>query len=733
MKKVFPVESKHVATKALIDGKLSKDKQQIANAFGVYFNETVSRLHQSFSNLCNNIGNITSQCFFNRLNSGFVYKFEEVKEQFILNNLHKIDVKKAAGLDNIPPRLLKDSANVIARPLTKIINVSLEQGTVPDDLKLAKVIPVFKKGKPENIPTVSKLLEKAVHEQWYRFLTTNHLLNPYQCGFRKKTETMLFGTNANLSKVTNYELSIDGFPLKRVTDYCYLGITLNANLSWHSHVDNVAMKVGRRIGMLRRLRNNLTLNAAETVYKSFIRPLMEYGDSIWTCCGEQNKGRLEILQKRAARMISRFSGDPSQWNPFWDTFEASIHNNPSLAPIDKFNYLKSFMDGAAAESIAGLSFTNANYEEAIVILKSRFGNKQDILLNLDMDILLNLPSVNSENNLKGLRQLHDTVQSHIRSLKSMGVAPESYGSLLSSMLMSKLPTNLQLVDSRVVKENEWNLDKVLNTLQQELEARERIKVPATNKDFKKYHGSASALMAGNNPSCTYCRGSHPSKDCTTVTSPAARQDILRKTGRCFVCLRKDHISPSCKSTTRCYSCKGRHHVSICKGKEPPPPPPRDPPEEHGQSGSNKPKESPSLGTHPDATVCHTTSSNCVLLQTARANIYNPDNPDGPKVKARLILDGGSQCSYVSSALTGTLGLQSKCQRSVNIKTFGSSETNAQVIDVVNLGIETAYGANIEMLAFTVPVICQPLKNQFVSNASKTYPHLANLHLGNTMR
>ena len=96
------------------------------------------------------------------------------------------------------------------------------------------------------------------------------------------------------------------FPLKRVTDCCYLGIILNANLSWHSHVDNIAVKVGRRIGMLRRLRNNLTLNAAETVCKSFICPFVEYGDSIWTCCGEKNKGRLEALQKRAARVISRF-------------------------------------------------------------------------------------------------------------------------------------------------------------------------------------------------------------------------------------------------------------------------------------------------------------------------------------------------------------------------------------------------------------------------------------------
>ncbi|XP_028394520.1 uncharacterized protein LOC114518719 [Dendronephthya gigantea] len=83
-------------------------------------------------------------------------------------------------------------------------------------------------------------------------------------------------------------------------------------------------------------------------------------------------------------------------------------------------------------------------------------------------------------------------------------------------------------------------------------------------------------------------------------------------------------------------------------------------------------------------------------------------------------------------LLGILSLQPKGQSSINIKTFGSNATNAQVIDVINLGIETAHGANIEVSAFTVilqsTLICQPLKNQFVLNASKTYPHLANLYL-----
>ena len=126
-------------------------------------------------------------------------------------------------------------------------------------------------------------------------------------------------------------------------------------------------------------------------------------------------------------------------------------------------------------------------------------------------------------------------------------------------------------------------------------------------------------------------------------------------------------------------------------------------------------------TQPSATQQHRTVSFFKLQEQP----YDPDNPNGSKVTARLILDGGSQCSYISSKLKG---LELKGQSSVNIKTFGSNETNAQVIDVVNFGIETAYAPNTEVSAFVVPLICQSLKNKYVSNASKPYTHLANLHL-----
>ena len=136
--------------------------------------------------------------------------------------------------------------------------------------------------------------------------------------------------------------------------------------------------------------------------------------------------------------LKKFDGDHSKWISFWDSFEASVHKNESLTAIDKFNYLNSLLERSAAEAISGLSLGASNYEEAIDILKARFGNKQQII-NRHMEILLNLESVTSHYHVRSLRQLHDTVESNVRSLKSLRVSRESYRGVLSSILMNNLP------------------------------------------------------------------------------------------------------------------------------------------------------------------------------------------------------------------------------------------------------------------------------------------------------
>ncbi len=74
-------------------------------------------------------------------------KFEKVSDQFIFTQLRAIKCGKAVGLDNIPPRLLKDAAEVITDPLTQIINASLDQAKIPADWNAAKITPVYKAGK----------------------------------------------------------------------------------------------------------------------------------------------------------------------------------------------------------------------------------------------------------------------------------------------------------------------------------------------------------------------------------------------------------------------------------------------------------------------------------------------------------------------------------------------------------------------------------------------------------
>ena len=131
-----------------------------------------------------------------------------------------------------------------------------------------------------------------------------------------------------------------------------------------------------------------------------------------------------------------------EWTPFWDSYSSSIHENPNLSDIDKFNYLHSLLEKSAAEAISGLKITSANYQEAIDILDKRFGNQQQIV-NAHMNALLNLPKVTNVDDLKALRQLHDKVESHMRGLKSLEVDSGSYGSLLTPILIDKLPKELR--------------------------------------------------------------------------------------------------------------------------------------------------------------------------------------------------------------------------------------------------------------------------------------------------
>lgn len=86
---------------------------------------------------------------------------------------------------------------------------------------------------------------------------------------------------------------------------------------------------------------------------------------------------LPVRAKLPKLSLKKFSGNPTDWQSFYDSYKAAVHNNDSLSKVDKFNYLKSLVEGPAATAIAGFSLTEENYEAAHKLLKQRFANPQD--------------------------------------------------------------------------------------------------------------------------------------------------------------------------------------------------------------------------------------------------------------------------------------------------------------------------------------------------------------------
>ena len=125
----------------------------------------------------------------------------------IRSSVGKLNNSKSFGDDNISSFFLKLALPYIAKSLLKIFNTSLETGKFPDPWKTARVAPIFKDGdkslrsnyRPISVlPVVSRLFEKLVFNQLYKYLDSNGLLSNVQSGFRS-----LFSTLTCLLKTTD--------------------------------------------------------------------------------------------------------------------------------------------------------------------------------------------------------------------------------------------------------------------------------------------------------------------------------------------------------------------------------------------------------------------------------------------------------------------------------------------------------------------------------------------------
>ena len=105
----------------------------------------------------------------------------------------------------------------------------------------------------------------------------------------------------------SYEASytLEGTVLENVDSIKYLGVTITNDLKWNTHINNICTKANRTLGFLRRNLFSCPQDVKEAAYKGLVRPVLEYGSSVWDPHTKCLQEELEKVQNRAARFVTR--------------------------------------------------------------------------------------------------------------------------------------------------------------------------------------------------------------------------------------------------------------------------------------------------------------------------------------------------------------------------------------------------------------------------------------------
>ena len=163
----------------LVNDRTLENKQDIANEFNKYFNTVGTNIVKNLPG-----SNINFKSFLKDANSKSMY-FVPIKPSEVLDIVNAFDNNKSPGSDDIHPRVFKQSITFILKPLCNIFNLSLERGIFPQNLKRAKVIPVYKKGehnKLNNYRPISLLsIFSKTLENWYTTDLYHFLIKIISC------------------------------------------------------------------------------------------------------------------------------------------------------------------------------------------------------------------------------------------------------------------------------------------------------------------------------------------------------------------------------------------------------------------------------------------------------------------------------------------------------------------------------------------------------------------------
>ena len=412
--------------------------------------------------------------------------------------------------------------------------------------------------------------------------------------------------------------------------------------------------------------------------------------------------------------LQTFEGDSREWQSWWEIFQVMVEDDKSIPPIQKFSYLRGALKGEAKATIDGLALTVANYESAKKLLINRYGGKEKIIFNHVQDLLA--LSVVHQPTVKQLWEFYDKLQIHIRSLQSLGIEGETYGVILTPVVLSRLPTELRMEWARSGENHESDLKHLMEFLEKEVQRRERsqVFVPEDPEPISVATGSAlassssqrSSSSSSSRPGCAWCQGPHPIYRCPALVelSKAKRKSTLMMAGYCIKCFHKPskdspHSFKNCK--VRCRKCNGNHDMFLCdtpnnnmQGTKK-----KDEQETKANIAATSSSDSPSSQSIPSA----------VLLQTMQIYVEGEKG----KFKVNALFDTGADRSYICNSVVEKIKPRWVETKPLAFAAFGADQLSPAEDRHVYALTLTGGSGRVQVEATGIENICVPVRQHSV--------------------
>lgn len=403
----------------------------------------------------------------------------------------------------------------------------------------------------------------------------------------------------------------------------------------------------------------------------------------------------------------KFYGDSTGFREWWQIFEFNFHSK-NFSPTQKLLFLKQHLGGSAAATIKHLDIEDHSYDLAIEIIKAKFGSTSNAEMEHTSRVL-ELCQREQRINHK-FPNFVSTLYQHIHAILALGTtSEETLSNILVPQILKCLTHELRARFIRECKsityKDQPKIMILLEILQAEAESIQaagipqgnrlvkasssapqkyrsagiaetnRWQPPPTNRDFA-FQASSSRVEI----TCIFCGKNHQSHKCKKEMTLEEKKMKVTENSACFRCLGRNHNRDKCRNNVKCSICGYKHYDIMCN--------------QTSQGDNRDSRRSKNVFTG----AAGSTKSATTALQTG----YVWASANKKRKLVRILLDPGSQRTYVSKKLTDFCGLKPIDSILLQTFTIGGQVSEVERLQIFNLHLESQFNVrssiNISALA-----------------------------------